>query len=89
MERINEPDGTVALELWVTDSAAGETLANASDQSVSASTLVSSPPGYTRVGAEARNGNAANHFVGAIDEVVTAKGPFDDQQLAYWRKPVQ
>jgi hypothetical protein len=88
MSRINQPDGTVALELWVTDAAAGETIANAATETVSTAALAGSANGYTRVGAEARNAVAVNHFVGAVDEVVTAKGPFDEQQRAYWRKPV-
>jgi hypothetical protein len=86
MERINQPDGTAALELWVTDGADGETFENASTDTVKATTLAASS-GYVRIGAESRSGAPIHNFIGGIDEVVTGKGPFDDQERIRWRKP--
>jgi hypothetical protein len=88
MTRTDQPDGTVVLGLWVTDPAAGETIANQSTDEITAGALASSPTGAVRVGAERRAGAPANFFRGAVDEVVTAQGPFDDQQRNFWRKPV-
>jgi hypothetical protein len=88
MTRTDQQDGTVVLGLWVTDPAAGETIANQSTDEITASALASSPAGAVRVGAERRAGAPTNFFRGAVDEVVTAQGPFDDQQRNFWRKPV-
>jgi len=88
MTRTNQPDGTVVLGLWVTDPAAGETIANQSTDEIVTGALAAAPTGNVRVGAEFRAGALTNYFGGAVDEVVTAKGPFDDQQRTFWRKPV-
>jgi hypothetical protein len=88
MTRTNQQDGTVVLGLWVTDPEAGETIANQSTDEIAVGALAAAPTGVVRVGAERRAGALTNYFGGAVDEVVTAKGPFDDQQRNFWRKPV-